>query len=187
MAPRYRHFYLIEGAALVVLGVIAMSLPEVAGPLATRDLGWLFLIGGSIGLVMTLATRHAPWFRWSLPSDVVALIVGAALIWDPAAGVIGLSLLLILFFLIDGALMLSLAIEHRRESSPRWAWIFAGGVVDLVLGCAFIAGLPNSFTWALSVLVGFDLLVGGIALVATALRARGPNDGEIAARADRTG
>jgi uncharacterized membrane protein HdeD (DUF308 family) len=172
MAHSYRHFYLVEGVALAVLGIIAMSLPVVAGPAATRDLGWLFLVGGVVGLVATLATPHAPGFKWALPSAVIALIVGAALIWDPAAGVIGLSLLLILFFLIDGVLMLALAVEHRRELSPRWAWVFAGGIVDLLLGIAFIAGMPDSFTWAPSVLAGFDLLVGGIALIAMALSAR---------------
>jgi uncharacterized membrane protein HdeD (DUF308 family) len=172
MAPGYRHFYLIEGAVLIVLGAIAMSLPGVAGPTATRDLGWLLLGGGSVGLIATLATPHAPGFKWSLLSAAIALLTGAALIWDPATGVIGLSLLLILFFLIDGTLMFALAVEHSRESSPRWAWIFAGAVVDVVLGVAFIAGMPNSFTWAPSVLTGFDLLVGGIALVAMALAAR---------------
>ncbi|HML11144.1 MAG TPA: DUF308 domain-containing protein [Stellaceae bacterium] len=172
MGRGYRFFYLAEGAVLVVLGVIAISLPSVAGPAATRDLGWLFLGGGAVGLVATLATPHAPGFKWSLPSSALALITGAALVWDPAAGVIGLSLLLILFFLIDGALMLALAIEHRRESSPRWTWIFAGGVLDFCLGGAFIAGMPHSFTWAPSVLVGFDLLVGGIGLIAMAIAAR---------------
>jgi uncharacterized membrane protein HdeD (DUF308 family) len=171
-ARSYWHFYLIEGMALVVLGVIAMSLPVVSGPAATHDLGWLFLVGGAVGLIATLATPHAPGFKWALPSAAIALIVGAALIWDPASGVIGLSLLLILFFLIDGVLMFALAIEHRREASPRWAWIFAGGVLDFVIGGAFIAGMPDSFIWAPSALVGFDLLVGGIALIAMALSAR---------------
>jgi uncharacterized membrane protein HdeD (DUF308 family) len=168
----YRRFYLAEGAVLVVLGLIAMSLPVVAGPAATRDLGWLFLVGGSVGLIATLATPHAPGFKWSLPSAVIALITGAALIWDPASGVIGLSLLLILFFLIDGALMFALAVEHRRESSPRGAWIFVGGVVDFVLGGAFLAGMPSTFTWAPSALVGLDLLVGGVALIAMSRSAR---------------
>lgn len=168
----YRHLYLAEGAVLVVLGLIAISLPAVAGPAATRDLGWLLLTGGSVGLIATLATPHAPGFKWSVPSAAIALITGAALIWDPAAGVIGLSLLLILFFLIDGAMMFAVAVEHRRESSPRWGWIFAGGVVDFVLGGAFLAGMPSTFTWAPSALVGFDLLVGGIALIAMALSVR---------------
>jgi uncharacterized membrane protein HdeD (DUF308 family) len=172
MARDYRRFYLIEGAVLVVLGLIAISLPTTAGAAATHDLGLLFLIGGAVGLATTLATPHAPGFKWSLPSAILALIAGAALIWEPATGVIGLSLLLILFFLIDGVCMLALAVEHRRESSPRWAWIFAGGVLDFILGGAFIAGMPNTFTWAPSVLVGFDLSVGGIALVVMALSAR---------------
>ena len=90
----------------------------------------------------------------------------------PAAGVLSLTVVLILFFLIDGTLMITSAIEHRREATPRWAWMLAGGIVDLALGGIFLAGMPGTFTWAPSVLVGFDLLVAGGALMAMALSAQ---------------
>jgi uncharacterized membrane protein HdeD (DUF308 family) len=171
MPLNHRRSYLIEGVTLVVLGLIAMALPAVAGPGATRALGWLLLVGGAVGLIGTLAARHAPGFVWLLLSASVAMLTGMLLIWDPAAGILSLTLVLILFFLIDGALMITAAIEHRREGAPRWAWMLVGGIVDLVLGGIFLAGMPGTFTWAPSVLVGFDLLVAGGALIAMAVGA----------------
>jgi uncharacterized membrane protein HdeD (DUF308 family) len=168
MALNHRRSYLIEGGILVILGLIAMALPAVAGPGTTRALGWLLLVAGAAGLIGMLAARHAPGFVWLLLSASLAVLTGILLIWDPAAGILTLTLVLILFFLIDGALMITAAIEHMREAAPRWALMFVGGVVDLVLGGIFLAGLPDTFTWAPSVLVGFDLLIAGGALMAMA-------------------
>jgi uncharacterized membrane protein HdeD (DUF308 family) len=172
MPLNHRRSYLTEGVTLIVLGLIAMALPAIAGAGITRALGWLFLVGGSVGLIGTFAARHVPGFVWSLLSASVAVLTGMLLVWDPAAGVLSLTVVLTLFFLTDGAFMITAAIEHRREAAPRWAWMLVGGIVDLVLGGIFLAGMPGTFTWALSVLVGFDLLVAGGALMAMALSAR---------------
>ena len=166
MPLNHRGSYLSEGVILVVLGLIAMALPAVAGVETIRALGWLLLVGGSAGLIATLVARHAPGFVWLLLSSGVAVLTGILLVWDPAAGVLSLTLVLILFFLIDGAVMITAAIEHRREAAPRWAWMLVGGIVDLGLGGIFLAGMPGTFTWAPSVLVGFDLVVAGAALMA---------------------
>ena len=45
--------FLIEGIVLVVLGVLAILLPPLATLGVTILVGWLFLISGVMGLVMT--------------------------------------------------------------------------------------------------------------------------------------
>jgi len=54
----------------------------------------------------------------------------------------------------------------------RWGWMLASGIVDLILAGIIFAGLPESATWALGLLVGINLLFGGAAMVAMALAAR---------------
>jgi uncharacterized membrane protein HdeD (DUF308 family) len=44
--------------------------------------------------------------------------------------------------------------------------------MDLVLAAIIILGLPGTLAWALGLLVGIDLVFGGIALIAMALSAR---------------
>src|SRR5208282_6119172 len=46
--------FLVEGIILMVLGAAAIVVPPLAGIATTIFLGWLFLIGGIIGLVSTL-------------------------------------------------------------------------------------------------------------------------------------
>jgi uncharacterized membrane protein HdeD (DUF308 family) len=64
------------------------------------------------------------------------------------------------------------ALEHRRELSGRWEWMMISGVIDLILAAIIIAGLPGTLAWALGLLVGIDLLWGGMSLVGMALAAR---------------
>jgi uncharacterized membrane protein HdeD (DUF308 family) len=165
--------FLVEGVILIVLGLAAIVVPPLAGLATTIVLGWLFLIGGAVGLVSTLGAYQAPGFKWSLLSAIVALIAGAALLWNPMQGLATLTYVLIAFFIIDGVLIIVLALEHRRQLSGRWEWMLLGGVMDLVLAAVIISGLPGTLAWALGLIVGIDLLWGGVSLLGMALAARG--------------
>jgi len=164
--------FLIEGIILVVLGMAAIALPPIAGFATTIVLGWLFLLGGVTGLVATFGQRNAPGFGWALLSAIVALAAGAVLLWNPVAGVATLTYVLIAFFLIDGVLIIIMAFEHRRELSDRWQWMMIGGIMDLILAVIIIDGLPGTLAWALGLIVGIDLVFGGVSLIAMALSAR---------------
>ena len=102
----------------------------------------------------------------------MALLAGIVLLWNPMEGLVTLTLVLTAFFIIDGLLMIVLAIAHRRELSGRWEWILLNGVIDLVLAAIVIAGLPGTLFWVIGLLVGIDLLFGGAALIAMAIEAR---------------
>ena len=54
--------FLVEGVVLVVLGLLAIAIPPIASLTVTILVGWLILISGIVGLVMTFMMRHAPGF-----------------------------------------------------------------------------------------------------------------------------
>jgi uncharacterized membrane protein HdeD (DUF308 family) len=164
--------FLIEGIVLVVLGLAAIALPPIAGIATAVVLGWLFLIGGIVGLIATFNQKNAPGFWWALISAAIAVLAGGVLLANPAAGVATLTYVLIAFFVIDGVIIMVMAFEHRRELSGRWEWMMLGGVMDLVLAAIIIAGLPGTLAWALGLLVGIDLLFGGFSLIAMAMSAK---------------
>jgi len=164
--------FLAEGVVLILLGLAAIIIPPLAGLATTIIIGWLFLIGGSVGLVATFGAHQAPGFGWSLFSAIVALIAGFVLLWNPWQGLATLTYVLVAFFIIDGILIIVLALEHRRELTGRWEWMMIGGVMDLVLAAIIISGLPGTLAWALGLLVGIDLVWGGMSLIGMALSAR---------------
>ncbi len=175
LAEHWRLF-LAEGIVLLVLGAAAIIIPPLAGLATTIILGWLFLIGGIVGLVTTFGAHQAPGYGWALLSAIVALLAGIVLLWNPWQGLATLTYVLIAFFLIDGILIIILALQHRRELTGRWEWMMIGGILDLVLAVIIIAGLPGTLAWALGLLVGIDLLWGGMSLIAMALSARSESD-----------
>jgi uncharacterized membrane protein HdeD (DUF308 family) len=164
--------FLIEGIVLVVLGVLAIIIPPIATIAVTIFLGWLFLISGIVGLVTTFWARHAPGFWWSLLSAVVAIAAGIVLLGWPLPGAVSLTLLLIVFFIIEGVLSIMYALEHKKELSGRWGWMLISGIIDLILAAIIWAGLPGTAAWALGLLVGINMLFGGSAMIAMALHAR---------------
>ena len=164
--------YLIEGIVLVLLGAAAIVLPPLATLAVTVLLGWLFLLSGVIGLFTTFGMRQAPGFWWSLISAVLGIVVGVMLLAMPLTGAFSLTVLLVAFFIIEGVASIMFALDHKRELSGRWGWMLASGVIDLVLALFIFAGLPSTAAWAIGLLVGINMVFGGVALIAMALHAR---------------
>lgn len=164
--------FLVEGIVLVVLGFLAIVIPPLATLAVTIFLGWLFLISGIVGLVTTFWARHAPGFWWSLLSAVLAIAAGLVLLIEPISGAVSLTLLLIVFFIIEGVLSIMYALEHKKELSGRWGWMLASGIIDLILAGIILIGLPGTAAWALGLLVGINMLFGGATLIGMALAAR---------------
>ena len=164
--------YLVEGIILVVLGLIAIVVPPIATLAVELLFGWLFLLSGIMGLITTFWMRDAPGFWWSLLSGVVGIAAGIVLLVWPLSGVLSLTLVLIVFFTIEGIASIMYALEHKRELSGRWGFMLASGIIDLIIAAIILFGLPGSAAWALGLLVGINLAFGGAALIAMALHAR---------------
>ena len=164
--------FLVEGIILSLLGLAAIIVPPLGGLFVTVFLGWLFLIAGVVGIIATIRARQAPGFGWSLLSAIVAVIAGEVLLWNPLQGLVTLTYVLTAFFIVDGILIIILAITHRRQLSGKWEWMMVNGVIDLILAAIIISGLPGTLAWALGLIVGIDMLFGGASLIAMALEAR---------------
>lgn len=176
--------FVVEGVALVALGLVAIIVPSIAPSYLTVALGWIFLGSGAIGLATTFWARQAPGFWWSLASALLAILVGVILIVNEAhelyGGLLGwpfetagpLRPILVLFFLVEGGASIMFAMEHRREFSRRWAWMVASGAVDIVLASIIIFNLPGTSAWTMGLLVGINMILGGAVLLAMGLHAR---------------
>jgi uncharacterized membrane protein HdeD (DUF308 family) len=164
--------YLAEGIVLVILGLLAVVVPPIATLAVTILFGWLFMVSGVVGLVTTFWMRAAPGFWWALISAALAILVGALLLAQPVQGALTLTYVLVAFFVIEGVATIMFALDHRRELSGRWGFMLVSGIVDLVLAVMIVAGLPSTAAWAIGLLVGINLVFGGMALISMALDAK---------------
>ena len=163
---------MIEGLILLVLGVVAIVVPPLATVAVEIFVGWIVLVSGIVGLVATLRTRGAPGFGWSLLSAVIAIVAGVVLLAWPLSGALSLTVILTVFLAAEGIASIMYALDHRRDLTPRWSLMLVSGLVDLVLAGIIFAGLPGTAAWAIGLLLGINLVFGGIALIGMALRAR---------------
>lgn len=163
--------FLAEGIIMMVLGLLAIAVPEVASLAITIFIGWLFFIAGIFRTISVLQHRGMPGFAWSLLTAVLAIVLGLVLILRPIAGVLTLTIWLGAFFIIEGIAAILLAIEHRRHL-PSWGWVLFSGLVDLLLAYLIWDGWPSSAGWAIGLLVGINMVFVGLSLIMTALAAR---------------
>src|SRR3954469_15438968 len=134
--------FLIEGILLVILGLAAMIVPPLASLAVTILLGWMFLISGAAGLVLTFWARAMPGFWWSLFSAVLALVAGIVLLAQPVQGTLTLTIVVGAYFLAEGVVTILYALEHRKELSERWGWLLIAGLMDILIAAIIVAGLP---------------------------------------------
>jgi uncharacterized membrane protein HdeD (DUF308 family) len=162
-----------------------VALPSITASAATQTLGWLFFVSGAVGLATTHWTRHLPGYWWSLVSALLGLLVGALLLsqqtgdlyrglyigW-PIERIAPLTLVLVVFFVIEGIASIMYALSHRRIDSKRWVWMLASGIIDLALATFVVLGMAGTAEWAVGLLVGVNMVFGGVSLIAMALHAR---------------
>jgi uncharacterized membrane protein HdeD (DUF308 family) len=163
--------FLAQGVVMMVLGFLAVALPNIATLAVEIFVGWLFLVGGIFRAMSVWHSRRAPGFVWSLLTAVLSIVLGLILILRPLEGVLTLTMVLVAFFIVEGIASIIGAIEHRQHLRS-WGWVLFSGIIDLLLAYLIWQGWPSSAGWAIGLLVGINMLFLGLSLVMTALAAR---------------
>ena len=87
--PDHWALFIAEGVVLILLGLLAMTVPLIANENVTGILGWPLLAQGATGLATTYWARQAPGFLWSLVSALLAIFVGVVLIENKSEDLYG--------------------------------------------------------------------------------------------------
>ena len=125
--------FFIPGVVMVILGLVAAASPFIATLVVETFAGWLFLTGGFVGLAALFTSRDVPGFVWTLIGAVLAILIGAFLVWRPFAGLVTLTMALAAFFAAHGIVQILTSIEHRRLFARSWLWTAVSGIADLIL------------------------------------------------------
>jgi uncharacterized membrane protein HdeD (DUF308 family) len=133
-------------------------------------LGWILIITGIIQGISLIGLRSVPHFWLQLVSVVLSVIVGVLIIRHPAEGLLTITLLLIVFFMIEGISKVIFSLIIRPF--PNWGWVLASGVVGILLALFLWASLPVTAVWLLGVLLGILLISEGAALAYLAWQVR---------------
>jgi uncharacterized membrane protein HdeD (DUF308 family) len=167
---RHSLWYLVQGGLMVLGGILALVYPVLSTAAVLLLLGWILIITGVIQGISLIGARSVPHFWLQLVSVVLSVIVGVLIIRHPAEGLLTITLLLIVFFMIEGISKVIFSLTIRPF--PNWGWVLASGVVGILLALFLWASLPVTAVWLLGVLLGILLISEGAALAYLAWQVR---------------
>ena len=159
------------GVLGMVVGVMAMVSPLVAGTSVTAVAGFFMLVAGLSQLVGAFRAGSFGSGGLGFLGGLLTSLAGLLMFLRPLFGLGVLAILLGIYFFADGISGIVLAFRVKPEKG--WGWTLFSGVLALLLGILIFRQWPLSGAWAIGVLVGIYLFVRGFSLVAIGMAARG--------------
>ena len=167
---RYSLWYLVQGGLMILAGILALVYPAISSVAVVFFIGWLLIFSGIFQGISLIGARHVPHYWLQLISVALFIVVGALFLRNPGESLLTLTLLLIVFFLIEGISKVIFALTIRPF--PNWGWVLLSGIVGIVLAFYLWASIPVSAAWLLGVLLGIELICEGAAITHLAWQVR---------------
>lgn len=159
---RHSLWYLLQGILLTAAGVLAIVYPLISSVAVIVMLGWLLIISGLVQGISLIGTRQVPYFWLQLISVILGVLIGLLFLRNPVEGLVTITLLLIVFFMIEGISKIVFALTIRPF--PNWGWVLASGLVGVLLALILWASLPVSAVWVIGLMLGVKLVSVGTAI-----------------------
>jgi uncharacterized membrane protein HdeD (DUF308 family) len=150
----------LMGVLFIVLGLVAIGEPLVAGLAVAVLAGWLLLAGGIVHAVSAFRAGGAKSVIWHALLAVLYLAGGVYFVTHPLLGLGTLTLFLSVILLVEGVVWVVAYFQMRSN-----IWMLLNGVITLVLGLMIWAGWPSTSVWAIGTLLGVNLLMTGFSIL----------------------
>ena len=154
----------------ILLGILAIVEPGVAGLAITILVGWVLIFGGGAHLVAAFSGGGAGRVIWQVLIGIVYIVGGIYFLTHPLLGLGSLTLLLAVIILM--AAVFELIAYFRSRSEGGSGWLLVNALITLLLGGLIWFHWPSSSVWAIGTLVGVNLLMTGISRLMLGLAAR---------------
>ena len=153
----------IVGILMLICGILAIGSPLVAGASVTIFVGAMLLVGG---IAQCFLAFQAGAFGKGLLIFVMGALTAVAgyyVFSQPLAGLASITLLLAAYFVVTGISELIGAFQIRPADG--WGAMLFNGIVTLLLGIMIWKQFPLSGAWAVGVLFGVKLVLGGWTMI----------------------
>jgi uncharacterized membrane protein HdeD (DUF308 family) len=169
-ALRHNWFwFVLLGAALLVLGLAAISYSVLATEVAALVFGYFLLAAGVFYLVGAFFTHGWGGFFLSLLAGILHLAVGVIVLDRPLEVAVVYTLLMAVFFFVEGLFRIVAALAGQFH---HWGWVLVNGVITLLLGVLIWRQWPFSGLYVVGLFVGINLVISGVTYITLGLNAR---------------
>lgn len=158
---------LFTGILFVIGGLLALFNPLAASLSVELLAGWFFLVIGAFQLVAAIRADDWGGRLWLILMGVVAIVLGINLLGQPLSGLIALTIVAGILFLVSA--VLKIIVGLRVAMTELKIAVILSGVVSGLLGIMILSNIPGSAVVTLGILMGVELLSSGVATIALAL------------------
>lgn len=158
------------GVLTVIFGVLAIAAPLVTGIAVSMFVGFLMVFMGIARIVHAVKSKQWGTGIWGTIIGLLAVGAGLMILFRPGVGLAWLTLLLAIYFLVDGICEIIAAFKIKPDQG--WGWMLFNGIIALLLGIMIWRQWPVSGTWAIGVLVGIHILITGWTMIILGTGAR---------------
>lgn len=163
------HTLTLIGGLFILGGLLSFALPIPKTLASNGIVDWIILAIG-------VATLIAGWQMNNWKERIVLLVIGLlvtfigwSLLANPFVGILRLSLLVSILFLLGGIFKVFAAFWYRVR--PHFWVLLISGIVSLIIGAIGVVGFPFSAAVMLGFLLSVELLSNGVAIFSLASRA----------------
>ncbi len=159
------------GVLSVIMGLLAIMTPYIAGLSVTVVVGALLSVSGVSQLIFAFKTGSFGKGLLTFVLGALATGVGLYMMFNPGIGLLNLTLLLAAYFFVAGISEIIAAFKMKPVKG--WVWASISGVASLVVGIMIWRQFPLSEEWAVGILTGIRMIFGGMWVIAIGRGVRG--------------
>lgn len=159
-----RGWLIFSGILSIFVGFFAMGAPLLFSVVIAQVLGIFALVSGSIALVLALFGKHQHHRILEAILAVIRMVVGVVLLSCIQSSIAVITLILAIFFVIEGIHAIVGAIQMRAHNG--WVWSLINGLAALILGLMVWARWPSDSAAVLGLLYGINSLFWGASILA---------------------
>jgi uncharacterized membrane protein HdeD (DUF308 family) len=151
------------GVLAIILGLLTIAMPALAGTSVLIILGVLVLAAGIARIIWAFGSGTVGKGIVMFAIGLLTALCGVSLIANPlfASGL--LSIFLAVYLVVDG--LVEIIAGLKRKPGSGWGWLLVGGIVSILLGVMLWKQFPLSGIWAIGVLLGIKLCFIGLIMI----------------------
>jgi uncharacterized membrane protein HdeD (DUF308 family) len=158
---------LIEGIALVILGILWLANPATTTIIFVQVLGIYWLVAGIFKLV-SIFLDHSMW-GWKLASGIIGILAGIVILQHPAWSSVIVGATLVIILGVQGLIFGGIGIFQAFKGAGWGTGIL--GAISVIFGLYLLLNI-GSTTFVLPWVAGILAIVGGIIVIVMAFRQR---------------
>ena len=148
------------GIVSIIAGILALLNPFPASLAAVQIAAWAFMIIGALQIFEAFRAESWGGKLWTLLLGVVALVVGVNLFGKPLTGLVTLTMILGIMFIVSG--IFKFIVGWSIHKSEFRFLVLISGAASLVIGLIIMSNFPASAAASLGVLLGIELISNGV-------------------------